>query len=174
MTYEANRQHTIENIIKDALYSDPVIKEFISDFITSYHDNIPGTVIRNGEALNWLIDSVKVYHIQNGGDPGKHNSQWKWYIFTPTRDQDQVVNWTKRLLQLPIRASVYGYGEVLDHHKCARCKSRNHEANECPFTKRSQFIPTPTTPKVTGNNTRGGTRGRGRNRGRGSRRAREE
>jgi len=171
LTYEPSRSHTIESLIKDTIRADPNVKEFITTFAARHNDLLPPTVTRNDEALEWIIESVKVYSIQNGGNPSKAHIQWKWYIFTPTCDPEQVANWTKILLDLPIRAGVYGHGETLTSHRCARCKSTNHTPEECPFTKRSKYIADAGAPKTPTSNTRGGGRGRGRGRGRGSRRA---
>ena len=171
LTYEPSKNHTIETLIKNTIRSDPNVKEFITTFTTRHNDLLPPAVVRNDEALEWIIESVKVYSIQNGGNPSKAHTQWKWYIFTPTCDPEQVANWTKTLLELPIRAGVYGHGETLISHRCARCKSTNHTPEECPFTKHSKYITVAGTPKTPTSNTRGGGRGRGHGRGRGSRRA---
>ena len=172
LTYKPSQCKTIEALIRAAIHEDPNIREFITKFTTSYNDLVPPSVTQSGEMLAWIVDSVKVYDIQNSGTPGRPHTQWKWYIFTPTRIPEQVANWTRTLLELPIHASVFGYGKILTDHKCVRCKSTNHSSEECTFDKQSNFINTTSTTKAPGNIPRGGGKGRGRGRGsRGTRRA---
>ena len=73
-------------MIKNAIYNDTTARNFIIDFISTNNDLIPMVVIQQGGALDWIIRLVRAYNIQNGGNPGKANSQWKWYIYTPTQD----------------------------------------------------------------------------------------
>jgi len=174
LTYEASRQKDVEDIVKDCIRQDPRVRDFMSEFITTHNDRIPPTVPNRSLILDWLIDTSRVYHIQDGGTPGKAHTQWKWYIFTPTADQEHVNTWTQNLTRLSIKAGIYGHGEVLTNHKCTRCKSTNHTAGECPFSKHSQFVPPPPTPRASTNNSRGGSRTRGRGGGRGPHRNREE
>ena len=171
LTFNPSKGPTIESIIKASIHEDPILKEFITDFAAEHNDLLPLSIVLSDGVLDWIVNSVKVYHIQNNSTPGKSNTQWKWYIYTPTRDPEHVANWTKTLAKVPIRASVFGHGEVLMTHKCARCKSTNHDPNECPFEKRSRYIGPMNAPKPPSSSSRGGGRGRGCGKSRGTRRA---
>lgn len=170
LLHEPNQKQSVETLIRDTILSKPDVRSFILDFTASHHDLIPHEVLNHGDALTWTVNSVRAYHIQNGGKPGKSKSQWKWYIFTPTKDPEHVATWTATLLQVEFNATVLGWGDSLADHKCTRCKSTNHTEDECLFTKRSDFIQPPPTNRKAGDRTRGGHRGRGNRGGRGGRR----
>jgi hypothetical protein len=146
-------------LIRTSINEDSTTINFIADFITVHHDSIPTEVFKQGCAVDWIINSIKAYHIQSDGLIGKPFSQWKWYIFTPTRSQEFVEKWIKTLANVTFDAGIFGVGETTTSHKCTRCKSTNHANSECPFTNLSQFINPLPTKKPT-NNTRGGRGGR--------------
>lgn len=171
LTHDASQRQAVESLIKETILTKPDIKCFILDFTASHHDLIPHEVLDHGNILTWTVDSIRAYHIQKEGKPGKSNSQWKWYIFTPTRDPEHVATWTTTLLGIEFNASAFGWGDSIADHKCVRCKSTNHTEDECPFTKRSDFVQPPLNNRKTGDHSRGGRRGRGNRGGRGGRRA---
>jgi hypothetical protein len=159
LTIDANLHKSVVELIQKSISEDSTAMHFISDFLMSYHDLIPHPVFKSGNATNWTIGSIRAYNIQCDGQIGKENTQWKWYIHTPTRVQEQVEHWINTLAKITFDAGIYGVGETITYTNCTRCKSTNHNDTECPFTKRSQFVlPQPT--KTPNNNTGGGGRGK--------------
>ena len=159
LTYDTDDHHTVTQLIHSSILEDASIMKYITDFVTAHHDLIPSKVRKRNTAIDWILSSIKVFHIQKDDLIGIENSQWKWYIFTPTSSEDHVTRWTQTLAGLTFNMGVYGVGETVTDIKCSRCKSMNHNHVECPFSKRSQFIlPLPT--KKPNTNTRGGRGGR--------------
>jgi hypothetical protein len=155
LTLDANLHQSVVKLIQKSINEDSTT----INFIAVHHDLIPTPVIKHGSAVNWIINSIKAFHIQSDGLIGKPYSQWKWYIFTPTRSQEFVDKWTKTLASITFDAEIFGVGETVTSHKCTRCKSTNHANTECPFTNLSQFI-NPLPAKRPTNTTRGGRGGR--------------
>ena len=166
LTIDPNLHQTVVKLIQRTISEDSVTTDFIVNFVTTYHDTIPPLILKSGTAINWIINSVKAYHIQSEGRLGMEHSQWKWYIFTPTRIQERVEQWTRTLAKISFDATIYGVGDTLTNIKCARCKSTNHSDNECPFTQHSDFIVPKTTAEPS--NPRGGRGGRRSNPNRGN------
>jgi hypothetical protein len=163
LTIDANLYQSVIELIQKSISEDSIIMHFISDFIMSYHDLIPQPVFKSGNATNWIIGSIRAYQIQCDGKIGKENTQWKWYMHTPTRVQEQVEHWIKTLAKLTFDAGIFGVGETITCTNCTRCKSTNHTDTECPFTRRSQFVPSKPTRTPNNNNTGGGGRGKRKN-----------
>ena len=113
LTYNGTHRTTVKSVIRNTIYNDTTARNFILEFTAIHNDLIPTTVTAQGEILDWTIRSIRAYHIQNGGNPGKVNSQWKWYIYTPTQDPEHTATWNKSLLSVPINASVHSWGETI-------------------------------------------------------------
>ena len=163
ITYDAEDRETVEELIRSTITNSNT-KSFIKEFTATNNNLIPKTVIDSGCTVEWIIDSVRAYHVQADGEQGKDYSQWRWYIFTPTDVPKQTQTWTKTLLELSFNAKVFGWGDTKTDYKCSRCKSTNHSDKECPFSMRSNFVqPSPPIPRQDRRTrgTRGGTRGAG-------------
>jgi hypothetical protein len=168
LTLEPTHHKSVTKLIQDSIREDASTMKFITDFISTHHDFLPQAVFRSGTAVKWVVNSVKAYHIQKDGEVGVENSQWKWYIYTPTSTVELVDKWIKTLAKVTFDAKIYGVGETITDTKCPRCKSTNHSTLECPFTNRSQFTPPlPTNrPPTNARGGRGGKRGASSSRGR--------
>ena len=168
LTLDATSHQTVTRLIRNSIMDDNMTTNFITDFISAHHDLIPPTVLKNGTSINWILDSIRAYHIYRDGIMDKPYSHWKWYIQSPTAAQEHAEKWTKTLAKVKFDAGIYGVGETTNNTKCTRCKSTNHSDTECPFTQRSQFV-SPHPTRGTANKSRGGRggkRGRGNTRGR--------
>ena len=159
LTYDTDCYHTVTKLIFNSILEDASTMKYITDFVTAHHDLIPNEIRKRNIAVDWVLSSIKAFHIQKDNLIGIENSQWKWYIYTPTETEDHVTRWTQTLAGLTFNAGVYGIGETVTDIKCSRCKSTNHNHVECPFSKRSQFI-SPLPTKKPNTNTRGGRGGK--------------
>ena len=170
LTHDASRQDSVIRLIQKSIDEDSTVKSFIDDFITTHNDNMPRSVMRRDYPADWIINTVRAFHIQSEKRHGKPYSQWNWYIYTPTRAQEHVDTWIKTLATVQFDAIALGVGETVLNLKCTRCKSTNHVDSECPFTGRTPFIPSPPptyNPSNPSRGGRGGKRGQTRGRGRG-------
>lgn len=131
LTIEPNLHQTVVKLIQKTISEDSVTMDFIVNFVTTYHDTIPPLVLKSSSTINWIINSVRAYHIQSEGRLGIEHSQWKWYIYTPTRIQERAELWLKTLAAISFDATIYGVGDTITNTKCTRCKSTNHTDLEC-------------------------------------------
>lgn len=130
---DANHQQTVTDLIQRTIRDNAVIMSYISDFVSTHNDLIPDLVVESRNATEWIVRSVRAYHRQNDNKVGKAHTHWNWYIFSPTRDQARVTEWTQKFQPLRFNAKVHGIGETFMDTVCTRCKSTNHTNAECPF-----------------------------------------
>ena len=121
LTHDASKQDSVIRLIQRSIEEDPTVRGFMDEFIAEHNDNMPRSVMRKNHPTEWVINSVRAFHIQSEKKPGKPYSQWNWYIYTPTRIQDQVDSWIKTLATVQFDTIALGVGETITHLKCTRC-----------------------------------------------------
>ena len=154
LTLDTNLHQSVVKLIQSSISEDTTTMNYICDFVVAHHDLIPKEVTIHRNTVDWLLNSIRAYHIQKDGQIGKAYSQWKWYIFTPTKNREHAEQWARTLAKVTFNAGIFGFGETTTDTRCTRCKSTNHVDSECPFTKRSQFVPSPPSKRPS-NSTRG-------------------